>query len=162
MSKQRTYSEVVARRKNGPLTKREEAAWRAMVRAMVVLPRVIEADLLESARLNLADYTVVALLSEAPTRCMRMSELASKADLSASGLTRVVERLAKQGLVERNRSEDDGRGQVARLTDVGHKRLADAYPDHVASVRRRVLDHFGAVDLAVLTDALNAIGAPDA
>lgn len=132
-----------------------------MVRAVLVLPRVIEADLLVSSRLNLADYTVIALLSEEPTQSMRMSDLASGAALSASGLTRVVERLARQGILERCRSEQDGRGQVARLTDVGRKRLEDAYPDHVESVRRRVLDHFGAVDLVALTEALNAIGSPD-
>jgi DNA-binding MarR family transcriptional regulator len=129
-----------------------------MVRAVVVLPRVIEADLLESARLNLADYMVMVLLSEEPTQAMRMSELASQASLSASGLTRVVERLSRPGILERRRSEQDGRGQVARLTDAGRKRLEDAYPDHVESVRRRVLDHFGSVDLVALTDALNAIG----
>ena len=128
---------------------------------MFVLPRVIEADLLRSARLNLADYTVMANLSEQPAQSMRMSDLAAKAALSASGLTRVVERLGRQGIVERVRSAEDRRGQVARLTDLGRERLAQAYPDHVESVRRQVLDHLGAVDLAALADALNAIGAAD-
>ena len=152
---------MARRSRNGPLTRREEAAWRAMVRAFVVLPRVIEADLLASSGLNLADYTVIANLSEQPTQSMRMSELAAQAALSASGLTRVVERLARQGIVERTRSEDDGRGQVARLTDLGRQRLTQAYPPHVESVRRRVLDHFDPGDLAALTAALNAVGAPD-
>ena len=132
-----------------------------MVRAVLVLPRVIEADLVASSRLNLADYTVIANLSEQPTQSMRMSDLAAQAALSASGLTRVVERLARQGLVERTRSEQDGRGQVALLTDLGRQRLAEAYPHHVESVRRRVLDHFDSVDLDALAEALNAIGAPD-
>lgn len=127
----------------------------------MVLPRVIEADLIESTRLNLADYTVIANLSERPHQSMRMSELAAQAALSPSGLTRVVERLARQGIVERNPSEEDGRGQVAMLTDVGRRRLAEAYPSHVESVRRRVLDHFGSVDLEALAEALNAIGAPE-
>ncbi len=75
-----------------------------MVRAVVVLPRVIEADLVSSSGLNLADYTVIANLSEQPTRSMRMSELAAQAALSPSGLTLVVERLARQGILERTRS----------------------------------------------------------
>ena len=128
------------------------------MRAVIVLPRVIEADLLEASRLNLADYTVIASLSEQPGWSMRMSDLAAQAALSASGLTRAVERLARQGVVERSRSADDKRGQVARLTETGYERLVGAYPDHVESVRRRVLDHFGSVDSAALTDALNAIG----
>jgi DNA-binding MarR family transcriptional regulator len=131
------------------------------VRALFVLPRVLDADLLASSGLNSTDYGVLALLSEEPTRSMRMSELASWSALSASGLTRVVERLARQGFVERHRSEQDGRGQVARLTDVGLSRLEQAYPHHVESVRRRILDHFDAVDLVALTDALNAIEAPE-
>jgi DNA-binding MarR family transcriptional regulator len=143
------------------LTAVEEAAWRAMLRAVLVLPRVVEGDLLVSSRLNMADYTVLANLSEESTQSMRMSDLAARAALSASGITRVVERLAHQGLVERCRSEQDGRGQVARLTDAGRTRLAEAYPDHVESVRRRVMDHLGAVDLAALTEALNAIGLPE-
>jgi len=132
-----------------------------MVRAVLVLPKVVEADLIQSARLNMADYTVIANLSEQPTQSMRMSDLATQVAMSPSGLTRVVERLARQGILERVRSDEDGRGQVARLTDVGRQRLTDAYPDHVESVRRRVLDHFDAVDLEALTAALNAIGAPE-
>jgi DNA-binding MarR family transcriptional regulator len=143
------------------LTKRELAAWRAIVRALFVLPRVLDADLLAAAGIKSTDYGVLALLSEEPTRSMRMSELAKWSALSASGLTRVVERLARQGFVERHRSEQDGRGQVARLTDLGLSRLEQAYPHHVESVRRRVLDHFGAVDLVALADALNAIKAPE-
>ena len=152
---------MTKRPRTGPLNKREEAAWRAMVRAVLVLPKVVEADLIQSARLNMADYTVIANLSEQPTQSMRMSDLATQVAMSPSGLTRVVERLARQGILERVRSDEDGRGQVARLTDVGRQRLTDAYPDHVESVRRRVLDHFDAVDLEALTAALNAIGAPE-
>jgi len=149
---------VVGRRKTGPLTQSEEVAWRAMVRAFLVIPRIIEADLVQSSRLNLADYTVLALLSETPSNSMRMSDLASQASLSASGLTRVVERLSRQGFLERTRSEEDGRGLLAGLTGAGHQRLAGAYPAHVESVRRRVLDHFGSVDLDALAAALNAVG----
>lgn len=149
------------RAKVGPLSGSEEAAWRALVRAMNVLPRLIEADLMRSSRLNLADYTVMAKLSEAPNRSMRMNDLANEAALSASGLTRVVERMVRLGAVERARCPVDGRGQVAMLTETGFACLGAAYPYHVESVRRRVLDHFNTVNLDALEDALNAIGADE-
>src|SRR5690349_3245020 len=100
-----------------PLTTKEEAAWRALGRAIVVLPRVLEADLLESDDLNLADYSVLMNLSEVPERTLRMNELANMVALTVSGLTRVVDRLEREGLVDRVRAEDDRRGQFAVLTD---------------------------------------------
>ena len=76
----------------------------------------------------MAHYHVLVLLSEHPHRAMRMSELAAQATLTRSGLTRVAERLTRNGLVERRRSDIDGRGQVARLTHIGFQALVDAYP----------------------------------
>src|SRR5260221_8953972 len=102
-----------------PLNAKEEAAWRALARAIVVLPRVLEADLLESDGLNSADYSVLMNLSEVPDRTLRMNELANMVALTVSGLTRVVDRLARDGLVERARAEHDRRGQLATLTPAG-------------------------------------------
>jgi DNA-binding MarR family transcriptional regulator len=151
----------MARRSSGgkprPMTAKEEQAWRAFVRAMLVVPRVLEADLVESSRLNFAEYHVLAYLSEQPDHAMRMSQLSELGALSPSGMTRVVERLTRQGLVKRCRSEDDGRGQVAALTDAGFERLKEAWPDHLASARSRVMDHLADLDLDVLTRALNAM-----
>jgi DNA-binding MarR family transcriptional regulator len=145
----------------GPLTDDEEAAWRAIVRVVMLLPRVIEADLLVTARLDLAEYTVMSILSEQPARTMRNSDLAAQAALSARDLARVIDRLERQGVVEQVEADGDGRGQSARLTDFGLRRLEEAYPSHVESVRRRVIDHLGSLDLGALTAALNAIGATD-
>jgi DNA-binding MarR family transcriptional regulator len=142
-----------------PLTAREEAAWRAFVQAMLLAPRVVEADLLESSRLNLIEYHVLAYLSERPSHALRMSELSTLSKFSQSGMTRVVERLSRDGLIEKIRSETDGRGQVAVLTEAGLQRLKDAWPDHVTSVRARVMDHLRGVDLAALTRDLEAIAA---
>ena len=90
-----------------PLTAKEQAAWRAFVRALSVAPRVLDADLLAASRLNMADYRVLVLLAEAPDHAMRMSELAAQAFLTPSGLTQVVERLTRRDLVQRSRSTID-------------------------------------------------------
>ena len=140
-----------------PLTTKEQAAWRAFVRALAVAPRVLDADLLAISRLNMADYHVLVLLSEAPDHAMRMSELAAHATLTPSGLTRVIERLTRRGLVERRRSEIDGRGQVARLTEAGFQTLTEAYPPHLQSVRARIMRHLRELDLAAFTVAMDRI-----
>jgi DNA-binding MarR family transcriptional regulator len=145
-----------------PLTAREQAAWRAFIRALIVAPRVLDADLLAVSRLNMADYHVLVLLSEHPDRAMRMSELAAQATLTRSGLTRVVERLTRRGLVERTRSDIDGRGQVARLTDIGFQALVDAYPPHLQSVRTRFMRHLRGVDLVAFTKAMERIADEEA
>jgi DNA-binding MarR family transcriptional regulator len=142
-----------------PLDAKEEAAWRALGRAIVVLPRVLEADLLDSDGLNLADYSVLMNLSEVPDRTLRMNELANMVALTVSGLTRVVDRLAREGLVERVRAEEDRRGQLAILTDAGFDRLAKAYPHHLESVRRRVVDHLAGLDLLAFASAVGSIAA---
>src|SRR5580693_10277823 len=81
-----------------PLDPDEDAAWRALARAVIVVPRVLDADLIEGAGLNLAEYIALVELSEAPGRAMRMNELATLTDLSRSSLSRLIERLARQGL----------------------------------------------------------------
>jgi DNA-binding MarR family transcriptional regulator len=144
-------------RKPRPLSADEEAAWRALNRVLLVVPRAIEDDLVHSSRLNFAEYHVLAYLSEQPDHSLRMSELAAMGALSPSGMTRVVERLAHQGFVDRIPSSEDGRGQVAVLTDAGLERLEVAWPGHLASVRTRVMDHLGDLDLRVLTRGLNAV-----
>jgi DNA-binding MarR family transcriptional regulator len=144
-----------------PLTAAEEAAWRALARAIVVLPRVLDADLLESHGLNLAEYMVLMNLSEQPDHTLRMNELANVAALSASGLTRVIDRLERQRLVERVRVKSDGRGQLAALTDAGLERLMKAYPSHLRSVRRHVMDHLGGLDLDAFAAAMGNVAADE-
>lgn len=139
------------------LSPEEEAAWRALARAVVVIPRVLEADLMQATGVTLTEYSVLMNLSEAPEGSLRMSELANYVAISVSGLTRVVERLERAGLVERVRSSADGRGQLACLTSAGLKCLKEAWPAHLESVRRHVLDHLDNVDLVAFADALAAI-----
>jgi DNA-binding MarR family transcriptional regulator len=95
-----------------PLTPEEEAAWRALGRAVLVIPRVLDNDLLQTQGLNVTEYSVLFNLSEAPNRSLRMGDLANYVSITVSGLTRVFDRLARQGLVERVRDENDGRGHA--------------------------------------------------
>jgi DNA-binding MarR family transcriptional regulator len=140
-----------------PLTAEEEALWRAFSRVILLAPRALEADLLRASRLNYAEYYVLVYLSEQEDRTLRMSNLSELNALSPSGMTRVVGRLARRGLIERRRSADDGRGQVAILTAEGMRRLETAWPLHLASVRARVLDHLDALDRHEFLIALEAI-----
>ena len=105
----------LARNPPAPLTPDEELAWRALARAVLVIPKVLDGELLQAQGLGLTEYSVLMNLSEQPGRSMRMSELANAVLISVSGLTRVVERLTRQGLVERVKVGTDGRGQLAVL-----------------------------------------------
>lgn len=147
-----------------PLDASEEAFVRELGRVLLELPRAVDADMVEGGGLPLSEYTPLMYLSEAPGRAMRMSELAATCSLSLSGMTRVVIRLEKHGWVERVKCTEDGRGWNAVLTDAGLDRLVRAWPAHLASVRRHLVDHFRGHDLAELTLALRHVataGGPD-
>jgi DNA-binding MarR family transcriptional regulator len=144
-----------------PLTPDEELAWRALARAVLVIPRVLDGELLQAQGLSLTEYSVLINLSEEPGRSMRMSELASDVSISVSGLTRVVERLSRQGLVERVKADTDGRGQLAVLTPAGFARLEQAYPIHLAGVRKHVMDHLAGLDLPAFAEAMSGIAAAE-
>lgn len=140
-----------------PLTPDEEAAWRALARVLVALPRAMDADLLRRTQLSLSDYRVLMFLSEAPSRSLRMSELADLVQISFSGLTRLIERLERRDMVQRIKADTDGRGNRAVLTDLGFERLREAWPDHLRGVRVMVMDHLHGLDLPALAEALNAM-----
>jgi DNA-binding MarR family transcriptional regulator len=144
-----------------PLTSDEEAVMRALGRLMLVLPRLLDADLEHEQRMSLSEYQVLRHLSESPRRIMRMSELAAACDMSLSGMTRLAGKLESQGHLKRIRCESDGRGSNAVLTDAGLTRLREAWPDHLASVRRHIFDHLGDLDLTALAQALSAMTGHD-
>lgn len=131
---------------------------RALSRVILVLPRALDADLVREQRLPLNEYLVLMTLSEAPSRRMRMSELSNACDLSMSGITRIVARLEADKLVQRVRCESDARGWHAVLTDAGLARLQQAWPTHLASVRRYVMDHLENIDRAGLARVLARFG----
>jgi DNA-binding MarR family transcriptional regulator len=140
-----------------PLSGEEEAVARALGRLMIVLPRALDADLERDQRMSLSEYSALRHLSEAEHRRMRMSELAAACDMSLSGMTRLAAKLESSGFLTRERCERDARGLEAVLTDAGLARLREAWPDHLASVRRHIFDHLAELDMCKLAAALNAI-----
>jgi DNA-binding MarR family transcriptional regulator len=137
-----------------PLSVEEEAFVRAWSRAALTVPRALDADLLRGQGMSLSEYTALMHLSEAPGRSLRMSDLASACALSLSGMSRIVSRLETQGLVERERASCDRRGLNAVLTDTGLGRLRHAWPTHLASVRRHMMDHLSELDVPAVTGAI--------
>jgi DNA-binding MarR family transcriptional regulator len=141
----------------GPLNTEEERAWRDLSRVIIVTPRVMDADLQREANISLSAYTVLVHLSEAAAEHLRVSELADLAYLSGSRVTRLVDELARAGLVVKSRNAEDSRGVDVRISDAGLARLKDAYPVHLASVRARVMDHVNPKSLPSFRRALAAI-----
>ncbi|WP_019070207.1 MarR family winged helix-turn-helix transcriptional regulator [Streptomyces hokutonensis] len=133
-----------------PLTAQEERFWRALMRVIVSLPRSLDDDLLRATGLTLTEYVVLMSLSEAENQELRMADLASATALSASRITRVVDALQSRGQVVKRRYEGDARGNVATLTPDGMKRLQAAYPVHLASARKRVMDHLDGRSLSAM------------
>ncbi|WP_261818511.1 MarR family winged helix-turn-helix transcriptional regulator [Nocardioides sp. OK12] len=135
-----------------PLTPVEERFMRSLTRLLAVLPRKLDADLVRSTGISATDYFVLVHVSEAPEQRMRMSDLAAGAAMSMSGISRVIDRLQKAGLVRRDRSPDDGRGWDAVLTDLGLQELREAWVVHLASARTHIFDHVGELDLDAVAD----------
>ena len=142
-----------------PLDELEMAAWRGFLRAHAAVTRQLELELAETHGLSLGDYEVLAHLSEAPDRALRMTELAARVSLTRSGLTRAVDRLVRLGWVERRACPSDARGTLAVLTGAGLDALRAAYPTHLAGVRRHVFAALDRRDLEALADALDRIAA---
>jgi DNA-binding MarR family transcriptional regulator len=122
------------------LDDQEQDAWRQLIGLVTRLPAALDAQLQRDARLTHFGYFVLAMLSEAPQRSLRMSELAAQSHSSPSRLSHGVTRLVAQGWVRRERTSADGRGQVAVLTDAGWDKLVATAPGHVEAVRRLVFD----------------------
>ena len=116
------------------LSPAEQVAWRAFLRAHATLLRRLEAELVAEHDLPLPSYDVLVQLSESPSGTLRMTELAERVLLSRSGLTRLVDRLVRDGLVQRRACPQDARGTLAELTPAGLDRLRDAWPTHVRGV----------------------------
>lgn len=128
----------------------ELAAWRGLLRAHARLVKALDANLEAAHDLPLSHYDVLVQVASAPGERMRMCELADSVLLSRSGLTRLVDRMAKDGLLERCACEDDARGSFACLTDAGRARLQEARPTHLAAVRELFLSAFSDDELAQL------------
>ena len=139
-----------------PLDRREQAAWRTFVETVDDLMLAFNEDL-EPHGITLGDYQVFVFLSEVDGRRMRMVDLAAALHLSPSGLTRRLDRLTRHGYVDRVPSVEDRRVMLAVLTDHGFDKLLEAYPTHLASVRRRIFDHCSRNDVAAVGRVFGAI-----
>lgn len=130
----------------------EMASWLALAGVLVRLPAALDAQLQRDAGMTHFEYVVLARLSDAPERTLRMSELAGLANGSLSRLSHVVSRLEQRGWVRRAPDPDDGRYTLAALTDDGWGKLVEAAPGHVAAVRRYVFDPMTATQCRQLRD----------
>lgn len=131
-------------------TSEQLASWRAFLKAHASITRQLETELVAEQRLSLAAYDVLVQLSEAPQHRLRMTELADAVLLSRSGVTRLVDRLERAGLVRRSPVAGDGRGVAAELTDAGLNRLRVASRTHLAGVLRHFVDRLDPADLAAI------------
>ena len=118
----------------------EQRTWRSFLATAELLNAALDRQLQRDAGITLASYVVLAMLSEAPDRSLRMSELAAAANASPSRLSHSVARLQERGWIRREPASEDGRGTVAVLTDAGRDMLVRTAPGHVGAVRDHVFD----------------------
>lgn len=130
----------------------ELRAWRGFLRAHSCLAKRLDAELERAHGLPMTSYEVLHHLEEAVDGRMRMCELAEQAQLSRSGLTRLVDRLERDGLLERCSCQHDARGAYACLTGPGRARLEAARGTHLAVVREHFFSHFSEAELSVLAE----------
>src|SRR5712692_7331794 len=131
-------------------------AWHSLLRAHATLMRQLEMDLEKETGLALADFDVLAQLSRAGGH-LRMTELAARALISRSGMTRRVARLVEEGLVRRANADADARGVVVMLTDSGLDRLTVAAPVHLRGVSDLFAAKLNDQELAVFERALTKV-----
>ena len=139
------------------LDRDEQAAWRRLAAVILKLPSELEAQLQRDAGMSHFEYWVVAVLSEAPERTLRLSQLAAQANASLSRLSHVVTRLEKRGWVTRRPCPEDARATLAVLTDAGFDQVVAAAPGHVEAVRRFVFDGLAADDVRDLARVCDSI-----
>jgi DNA-binding MarR family transcriptional regulator len=135
----------------------QQRTWRAWLTMAELLPRTLDAQLQRDAGISHAAYVVLAMLSESPSRSRRMSDLARRANQSQSRLSHTVARLEHRGWVRRERAADDGRGNLAVLTDEGWAVVQKVAPGHVDAVREAVFGPLTAEQTRALGDALEAM-----
>jgi DNA-binding MarR family transcriptional regulator len=139
------------------LSATELEAWRGFLRAHSALIRGLDAQLESAHGLPLNCYEVLITLRDADGKRLRMAELADRALLSRSGMTRLVDRLERDGLLKRIPCDSDARGCFAALTPAGEQILAAARPTHLEGVRRAFLDLLDPAELEQLASIWNRL-----
>src|SRR3954451_24475105 len=130
----------------------EQKAWRAWLYSSLLLQDQLDRELTHETGISHAYYEILVQLSEAPGRALRMSQLAERSLSSRSRLSHAVSRLEERGWVRRQVCEDDGRGQLAVLTDDGVAALEAAAPVHVEGVRSHLFDPPSPEQVAAMRD----------
>jgi DNA-binding MarR family transcriptional regulator len=138
----------------------ELRAWQALLHAHHDVLGRLDAELRAEHGRSLTDYDVLLRLANAPDRRLRMTELAARVLLSPSGLTRVVDRLARDDLVRRERDPRDARVQLARLTSQGRHVLRRAALTHLRGIREHFTGRLTPAQLRAVADALEVISGP--
>ena len=139
------------------LSPEERAAWAGFIRAHASIVKELDAELQAAHGLPLSSYDVLVQLSLAPDGRMQMFELAEAVHLSRSGLTRLVDRLECQGLLERHRGDHDPCQVSACITGPGLERLAETTPAHLTGVRRRFLERLSRTEVEQLAVVWNRL-----
>ncbi|WP_051266338.1 MarR family winged helix-turn-helix transcriptional regulator [Nakamurella lactea] len=147
---------------NGPwLSDRQQVVWRRWLAMWRMVDARIERDMQQHGGMPFAYYLVLAMLSEAPDRQMRMNRLSEIVGFSQSRLSHAVARLEALGWVRREQAEGDRRGQIAGLTDAGLERLKKVAPLHAETVRASLFDPLSDEQLGALESIFDAIQAQE-
>ena len=133
-------------------------AWFGFLRTHAAVVRELDVEMEAAHDLSLTQYEVLLLLARSDSGSLRLSDLAHGALLSLSGLSRLVDRLAAMGLVERAQCPDDRRSSLACLTPAGRKRFREARPTHLEGVRRLFIDRLPDGTVDELNRAWTALG----
>jgi len=139
------------------LTDEQQQAWRRFVEVLVRIPAALEAQLQRDAGLTHMGYMVLFTLSERPDRRLAMSRLAKLSSASLSRLSHVVARLEAQGWVRRERDPEDGRVQIAVLTEAGYAKVVQTAPGHAEAVQQLVFDRLTPAQVRQLAKLAGAL-----
>lgn len=139
------------------LDDREIGAWMRLAAVVELLPGVLETQLKRDADLSHFEYWVLSMLSEAPDRTLRMSDLAGRTSATLPRLSHVVQRLEERGYVKRVACPSDRRATNARLTAAGWRKVVAAAPGHVENVREAVIDRLTPTQLTQLSAIADSI-----
>lgn len=139
------------------LDDREIGAWMRLAAVVELLPGVLESQLKRDSDLSHFEYWVLSMLSEAPKRTLRMSDLASRTSATLPRLSHVVQRLEERGFVTRVACPSDRRATNAKLTAAGWKKVVAAAPGHVENVRQAVIDQLTPEQLTQLAGIADRI-----
>lgn len=125
--------------------------WRGYLDSTRLLMRALDRQLAADSEINLSDFEILALLSEAPQQRLRMNELAEGTVTTRSGVTRAVRRLTDAGWVQQVKCDEDKRGSFAELTEAGTAKLRASAPGHVNAVRTNLFDLLSSREVELFT-----------